>query len=181
MLIVKRSSNLVPNFTNLQISAFKAKSLSSKLNKSTMRSLMICCELKTCLKRIELKIKTISLHRRRMFSTYQESSYSQRPKIYFYLEEIYDRIDKEHIGFGHGGRDRTYTACKKWYENVSYEFMIHFIEMKRKPLILKRLKRQNFMKPKRTRTRKNTTIYSANRTCYGNINVAFVFFCNSVI
>lgn len=195
-----------------------------------MRSLMICCELKTCLKRIELKIKTISiggtiftssqnihdLSRKLLFKTLndQRSMFIQRKymtestkgahRIWTWSwrwQRCRGRIKKEStsksnlkisfiniyrvaisLSFWVASISKVVRFLKqpnllymyfieltlrekKWYENVSYEFMIHFIEMKRKPLNVKCLKRQSFMKPKRTRTRKNTTNYSSNRTC----------------
>lgn len=63
----------------------------------------------------------------RLIKKVQAPTLDSRPKIYIYLEEIFDLIEKEHIAVGHGGRDRTYAACKKWFENVSYEFVIQFI------------------------------------------------------
>lgn len=49
----------------------------------------------------------------------KQDSDNGTPKYYVYLEELYDVIHKEHLAIGHGGRDRTFAACKKWYENVS--------------------------------------------------------------
>ena len=38
---------------------------------------------------------------------------AEQPKIYVFMEEIYDIVFKEHVSCGHGGRDRTFQACKR--------------------------------------------------------------------
>ena len=52
-----------------------------------------------------------------------------KPAIYLYLEEVYDKIYEEHKSIGDQGRDRTYKKCKESYANITKQTIEIFLKL----------------------------------------------------
>lgn len=57
----------------------------------------------------------------------KKESEKEKPKIYAFLEEIYDIIKAEHERIGHKARLATFEKCKESYENITQEAVTLFL------------------------------------------------------
>jgi hypothetical protein len=51
-----------------------------------------------------------------------------KPKVYTWIERLYDDILTEHIAIGHGARDKTYKQCQVSYENITVTAVVIWLQ-----------------------------------------------------